>query len=156
MHHSSIISKISKEYEPFQHESSRSARYEPEHQIHFYASLINNFKNIKKSTNLPSTKALIVHGTNLNTNFLLKGLTISAKFFVSVKDLADRRMHVDPERLLFMFNERILVFLKSDSFYLPSIKTPKMATNPLKKTEIRREMTEIRRFDHSSSVTECD
>ena len=46
-------------------------------QIHFRSSLINNFKNIKKSTKLPSTKALIVHGTKLNTNFLLKCLTIS-------------------------------------------------------------------------------
>ena len=42
-----------------------------------------------------------------------------------------------------MFDERIQIFLKSDSFYLPSVKTPKMAANPLKKTEIRREMTEV-------------
>ena len=35
-------------------------------------------------------------------------------------------MHVDPDRLLFMFDERILLFLKSDSFYLPSVKTQKM------------------------------
>ena len=42
-------------------------------------------------------------------------------------------MHVDPDRLLFMFDERMLIFLKSDSFYLPSVKTPKMAANPLKK-----------------------
>ena len=58
-------------------------------------------------------------------------------------------MHVDPDRLLFMFDERILIFLKSDSFYLPSVKTPKMAANPLKKTEI----SAIRRFDRCSSVT---
>ena len=51
-------------------------------------------------------------------------------------------MHVDPDRLLFMYDERILIFLKSDSFYLTSVKTPKMAANPLKKTEIRCYTTE--------------
>ena len=50
------------------------------------------------------------------------------------------------DRLLFMFDERILIFLKSDSFYLPSVKTPKMAANPLKKTEIRRYTTEVPAF----------
>ena len=55
-------------------------------------------------------------------------------------------MHVDPDRLLFMFDERILISLKSDSFYLPSFKTPKMAANPLKKTEIRRYTTEVQAF----------
>ena len=55
-------------------------------------------------------------------------------------------MHVDPDRLLFMFDERILIFLTSDSFYLPSVKTPKMAANPLKKTEIRRYTTEVPAF----------
>ena len=69
-----------------------------------------------------------------------------SKVYVSVEDLAVRRMHVDPDRLLLMFDERILIFLKNDSFYLPSFKTPKMAANPLKKTEIRREMTEVPAF----------
>ena len=55
-------------------------------------------------------------------------------------------LHVDPDRLLFMFNERILIFLKSDSFYLLSIKTHKMAANPLKKTKIWREMTQAPAF----------
>ena len=90
---------------------------------------------------LPSTKALIVHGTKLNTNFLLKCLTISAKFMFQLKI-----WHVDLDRLLFMFGERILIFLKSDSFYLPSVKTPKMAANPFKKTEIRRYTTEVPAF----------
>ena len=45
-----------------------------------------------------------------------------------------------------MFDGRILIFLKSDSFYLPSVKTPKMAANPLKKTEIRRYTTEVPAF----------
>ena len=40
-----------------------------------------------------------------------------SKVYVSVEDLAVRIMHVDPDRLLFMFDERILIFLKSDSFY---------------------------------------
>ena len=69
-----------------------------------------------------------------------------SKVYVSVEDLAVRIMHVDPDRLLFMFCERILIFLKSDSFYLPSVKTPKMAANPLKKTEIRRYTTEVPAF----------
>ena len=59
-----------------------------------------------------------------------------SEVYVSVEDLAVRITHVDPDRLLFMFNEPILIFLKSDSFYLPSVKTPKMAANPLKKTEV--------------------
>ena len=69
-----------------------------------------------------------------------------SKVYVSVEDLAVRIMHVDPDRLLFMFDERILIFLKSDSFYLPSVKTPKIAANPLKKTEIRRYTTEVPAF----------
>ena len=58
-----------------------------------------------------------------------------SKVYVSVEDLVARRMHIDLDWLLFKFDERILVFLKSDSFYLPSAKTPKMAANPLKKTK---------------------
>ena len=69
-----------------------------------------------------------------------------SKVYVSVEDLAVRIMHVDPDRLRFMFDERILIFLKSDSFYLPSVKTPNMAANPLKKTEIRRYTTEVPAF----------
>ena len=69
-----------------------------------------------------------------------------SKVNVSVEDLAVRIMHVDPDRLLFMFDERILIVLTSDSFYLPSVKTPKMAANPLKKTEIRRYTTEVLAF----------
>ena len=69
-----------------------------------------------------------------------------SKLNVSVGDLAVRRMHGDPDRLLFMFDERILIFSKSDSFYLPSVKTHKMAANPLKRTEIQHEMTEVPAF----------
>ena len=76
-----------------------------------------------------------------------------SEVYVSVEDLAVRITHVDPDRLLFMFNEPILIFLKSDSFYLPSVKTPKMAANPLKKTEIRRCTTEVPAFRPFSSVT---
>ena len=54
-------------------------------QILFHSSLINSFKKKQKSTKLPRTKALIVHGTKLNTNFLLKCLTISAKFMFQLK-----------------------------------------------------------------------
>ena len=55
-------------------------------------------------------------------------------------------MSEDPDRLLFMFDERILIFLKSNSVNLPSAKTQKMASIPLEKTEIRREMTEVQAF----------
>ena len=54
-------------------------------------------------------------------------------------------MHVDPDRLLFMFDERILIFLKRDSFY-PLASKHKNAANPFKKTEIRREMTKVPAF----------
>ena len=56
-----------------------------------------------------------------------------SKVYVSVEDLAVRIMHVHPDRLLFMFDERILIFLKSDSFYLLSVKTPKMAGESIEK-----------------------
>ena len=56
-----------------------------------------------------------------------------SKVYASVEDLAVRIMHVDPDRLLLMFDERILIFLTSHSFCLPSVKTPKMAANPLQK-----------------------
>ena len=69
-----------------------------------------------------------------------------SKVYVSVTHLVVRRMHVDPDRLLFMFDERILIFLKSDGFYLQSVKTPKMAADPAKKTETRCEMTEVPAF----------
>ena len=69
-----------------------------------------------------------------------------SKVYVSVEDLAVRIMHVDPDWLLFMYVLRILISLKSDSFYLPSVITPKMAANPLKKTEIRRYTTEVPAF----------
>ena len=69
-----------------------------------------------------------------------------SKVYVSVEDFVVRRMHVDLDILLFMVDERTLIFIKSDSFYLPSVKTQKMAANPLKKTEIRREMTEVPAF----------
>ena len=87
-----------------------------------------------------------MHGTKLEHHFSFKVFDNFSKVYVSVEDLAVRRMHVDPDRLLFMFDERILIFLKSRSFYLLSVKIPKMAANPLKKTEIRREMTEVPAF----------
>ena len=45
-----------------------------------------------------------------------------------------------------MFGECILIFLKSNGFNLSSVKTQKMASIPLEKTEIRREMTEVPAF----------
>ena len=54
---------------------------------------------------------------------------------MSVEDLAVRRMHVDPDRILCMFDERILIFLKSDSFYLSSAKTPKKGGESIEKDQ---------------------
>ena len=65
-----------------------------------------------------------------------------SKVYVSVENLAVRRLYVDPDKLLFMFYKRILIFLKSDSVYLPSVTTRKMAANPLKKMMIWREIPE--------------
>ena len=42
-------------------------------------------------------------------------------------------MHVDPDRLLFMLSERILIFFKSDSFYLPSANTQKNGDESIEK-----------------------
>ena len=67
-----------------------------------------------------------------------------SKVYVSVEELAVKIMHVDPDRLLYKSNERILFFfLKSDSFYHCPPKHKKIVANPLKKTKIRREMTDV-------------
>ena len=87
-----------------------------------------------------------MHGTKTEHQFSFEVFDNFSNVYVSVEDLAVRIMHIDPDRLLFMFDERILIFLKSDSFYLPSVKTPKMAANPLKKTKIRRYTTEVPAF----------
>ena len=68
------------------------------------------------------------------------------KVYVSLEDLAVRRMHVDSDRQILMFDDSIIIFLKSHSFYLLSVKTLKLAANPLKKTKIRREMTQVPAF----------
>ena len=113
--------------------------------MHFHSSLINNFKNIKKVRNFQVRSS---HSAWYETEhqFSFEVFDNFSKVYVSVEDLAVRIMHVDPDRLVFMFDERILIFLKTDSFYLPSVKTPKMAANPLKKTKIRRYTTEIPAF----------
>ena len=107
--------------------------------------MINNFKNIKKVRTFLDESS---HSARYKPEqqFSFEVFDNFSKVYVSVEDLAVRKMHVDPDRILCMFNERILTFLKSDSFYLPSAKTQKRAANPLKKTEIRREMTEVPAF----------
>ena len=114
-------------------------------QTHFYSSLINDFKKMKKYETSQYESA---HSAWYETEhqFSFEVFDNFSKVYVSVEDLAVRIMHVDPDRLLFMFGERILIVLKSDSFYLPSVKTPKMAANPLKKTEIRCYTTEVPTF----------
>ena len=114
-------------------------------QIHFHSSLINDFKNIKKyeTSQYESSHSAWYEAEH---QFSFEVFDNFSKVYVSVEDLAVRIMHVDPDRLLFMFDERILIVLTSDSFYLPSVKTPKMAANPLKKTEIWRYTTEVLAF----------
>ena len=43
---------------------------------------------------------------------------MGAKLFIWIPLYAKRRCPKNPDRLLFMFDERIQIFLKSDSFYL--------------------------------------
>ena len=114
-------------------------------QIHFHSLLTNTFKNIKKyeTSQYESSHSAWYETEN---QFSFEVFDNFSRVYVSVEDLAVRIMHVDPDRLLFMFGERILIFSKSDSFYLPSVKTPIMAANPLKKTEIRRYTTEVPAF----------
>ena len=100
-------------------------------QIHFHSSLIKSSKKINKIRYFPVRKRY-----EPEHQFSFEVIDNFSKVYVSVEDLVVRRMHVDPDRLLLMFDERILIFLKSDSFYLPSFKTSKMAANPLKKTGI--------------------
>ena len=77
-----------------------------------------------------------------------------SKDYVSVEDLAVRRVHVDPDRLLFMLDERILIFLKSDGFYPPSVKTQKNGSESIeKRPKFGVKRPRVRRFDHSSSLT---
>ena len=88
-------------------------------QKHFHSSLINNFKNIKKyETSQYESSHSAWYETEYQFSFEV--FDNFSKFYVSVEDLAVRRMHVDPDRLLFMFDERIPIFLKSDSF-LPNV-----------------------------------
>ena len=114
-------------------------------QIHFHSSLINNFKISKK---YETSQYESSHSAWYETEyqFYFEVIDNFSKVYVSVEYLEVRRMHVDPDRLLFMLDELIVIFLKSDSYYLPSVKTPKMAANPLKNTKIRCYMTEVLAF----------
>ena len=78
-------------------------------QIHFHSSLINNFKNIKTyETSQYESSHSAWYATEHQFSFEV--FDNFSKDFVSVEDLAVRIMHVDPDRLLFMFDERILMF----------------------------------------------
>ena len=59
------------------------------------------------------------------------------KVYVSIKDLAVRRIYVDPDRLLFMISEPILIFKINVFVYPPSNAVLKSAANPTKITVIR-------------------
>ena len=107
--------------------------------------MINNFKNIKKvRTFLDESSHSAWYKPEQQFSFVV--FDNFSKVYVSVGDLAVRKMHVEPDRILCILDERILIFLKSDSLYLSSAKSPKRAANPLKKTKIRRETTEVPAF----------
>ena len=71
-------------------------------------------------------------------HFSLWVFNIFGKVYVSVEDLAVRRMYVDPDRLLFMFDQPVLIFKINEFFYPPSNAILQMAANPTKNTVIRR------------------
>ena len=83
--------------------------------ILFHSSLINNFKNIKKYETSQYESAHSAWYENEH-QFSFEVFDNFSKDYVSAEDVAVRIMHVDPVRLLFMFDERILIFLISDSF----------------------------------------
>ena len=60
------------------------------------------------------------------------------KIYVSTEDLAVRKMYVDPDWLLFMFDQPVLIFKINEFFYPPSNAVLQMAANPTKNTVIRR------------------
>ena len=122
-------------------------------QIHFHSSLINNFKNIEKKYETSQYESSHSAWYETEHQFSFEVFDNFGKVYVSFEDLAVRIMHVDPDRLLFMFDERILIFLKSDSFYLRSVKTPKMAANPLNRPKFGVIPPKFPRFDRPSSVT---
>ena len=64
------------------------------------------------------------------------------KVYVSIEDLAVRRIYEDLDRLLFMFDEPILIFQINGFVYPPSNAVLQMAANPTKNTVIRRYLTE--------------
>ena len=63
------------------------------------------------------------------------------KVYILIKDLAVRRMYVDPDSLLFMFYLPTLIIYINEFLYPPSNVVLKMATNPMKNTVIRRYQT---------------
>ena len=79
-------------------------------QIHFHSSLINNFKKKKKKYEPSQYESS--HSVWYEPEYQLNFEVIDkfSKVYVSDEDLAIRRMHVDPVRLMFMFGERILIY----------------------------------------------
>ena len=68
-----------------------------------------NFKKIKKSTN-PSDMNVFYRVAEPAQQFSLCVFDNFGKVNISIEDLAVRRMYVDPDRLLFMFDQPILIF----------------------------------------------
>ena len=64
------------------------------------------------------------------------------KVYVSIEDLAVRRMYVDPDRLLFMFDEPILIFQVNGFVYPPSERSSSNGGESYKNSEILRYLTE--------------
>ena len=75
----------------------------------FIHQLVRKFKKMKKSTN-SSGKNAFVSMAEPAQPFSLWVFDNFGKVYVSIEDLAVRRIYVDPDRLLFMFDETILIF----------------------------------------------
>ena len=81
----------------------------------------------------------------------------SGKVYISIEDLAVRRKYVDPDRLLFMFGQPILIF-KINDFFLSSSSNGGASYEtyrnpPLLDRKSGVTTPKIRRYDQLSSVT---
>ena len=100
--------------------------------MHFHSSLIHNFNIVEKvRTFLVRMLSKCLYESEQKFSFEV--FDDFSKGYVSVENLAVRRMYFDLDRILFMFDLRTLIFLKSESFYLPSVKTQKNGGESIEK-----------------------
>ena len=118
-----------------------SLRYKVIFKCIFIHQLVRNFKKMKKvRTSL--VRMPVYRMAEPAQPFSLCVFDNFGKVYVSVEYLAVRRMYVDPDRLLLMFDEPILIFQINGFVYPPSNAVLQMTANPTKDTVIRRYLTE--------------